>query len=512
MRDSPPDQRRSHFASWVLCGHTLQQMCKGLGWNLAQGLLVVAYFVAVVFTQYSANRFGAAGLELFQRMTYLNLVFMTMIGISCFSNCVVSERETGTLELLRMTGLGRAGFLVGRWLPLFIGCAIMLILQIPCMSFAITLGGVLPGQLRAMMVLLLVHLFFVASVGLWISVVCKTSQRAVLVAICIFSAWFIGPMAIETLLNWVCPTLNNSTIDQIITRLHSWSAFGSTQRLFQSSSIAPDLWSRDQSYLTLWGAISIAGSWWGLERYAAPQVATEKPMTARPRRQWGAGVMAVFWKDFRTIGGGWRWFLLRLICYPALTLAYGLSKSAVPFPFHWLMIHEASLRLMGWDTAIVLAQLYHREMSEQTWGTLLCLPMSRGQIAYSKFAGTSLALLPGWLWVAVLSFYVPILGCYGATTVDVLFFTSIVVLGCHVTVLVSVLFPQFSWTIALLLGVLVAHLELIAAQLVIFNYFPMPFQHERARLLLIGWFLIFTLMISAGLHKLIANRLGRLSD
>ena len=176
------------------------------------------------------------------------------------------------------------------------------------------------------------------------------------------------------------------------------------------------------------------------------------------------------------------------------------------------MIHEASLRLMGWDTAIVLAQLYHREMREQTWGTLLCLPMSRGQIAYSKFAGTSLALLPGWLWVAVLSFYVPILGCYGATTVDVLFFTSIVVLGCHVTVLVSVLFPQFSWTIALLLGVLVAHLELIAAQLVIFNYFPMPFQHERARLLLIGWFLIFTLMISAGLHKLIANRLGRLSD
>ena len=90
MKEASPNQRRSQFASWVLCGHTLQQMCKGLGWNLAKGLLVVAYFVAVVFTQYSDNRFGAAGLELFQRMTYLNLVFMTMSGISCFSNCVVS--------------------------------------------------------------------------------------------------------------------------------------------------------------------------------------------------------------------------------------------------------------------------------------------------------------------------------------------------------------------------------------------------------------------------------------
>lgn len=223
-------------------------------------------------------------------------------------------------------------------------------------------------------------------------------------------------------------------------------------------------------------------------------------------------MMAVFWKDFRAIGGGWRWFWLRLICYPALTLVYGLNNPAVPFPFYWLMIHEAALRLMGWDTAIAVAQLYHREIREQTWGTLLCLPISRRQIAYIKLAGASLALSPGWFWVGILSFYVPTLGCYGATIIDVMFFTSIVILGCHVTVLVSVLFPQFSWTIALLLGVLVAHLELIGTQLVVFNYFPTAFQDERSRLSLIGWFLFLTLLISAGLHKLIAKRLGRLSD
>ena len=181
-------------APWVLFVHAMRRMGLSLRWHLVLGLLLVAYFVALLLVEYSTVRIGAPGLELHRRIAYLNLVLISIAGAGCFSVCVAAERDAGTLDLLRLAGLGPMGFLVGRWLPLVVATALLLLLQVPCTSFAVTLGGVLPDRIRATTVATLVHLLLVASVGLLISVFSKTSQRAVLTSLVVFGGWFgAGP-------------------------------------------------------------------------------------------------------------------------------------------------------------------------------------------------------------------------------------------------------------------------------------------------------------------------------
>lgn len=508
MIEVPAERPLFSAAPWVLWTHALQQMSKGLGWHLAQGALVIGYFVAVLFTEYSALRVGAAGLDLFQRVTYLNLVFITMAGVGCFSVCVVAERESGTLDLLRLSGLGPVGFLVGKWLPLLLGCALLLVLQVPCTSFAVTLGGVLPGQIRAMTVVSLVHLFLVASIGLLISVVSKTSQRAVLTSLVVFGVWFSGPAAIASLFRWAWPSWDSSRLDAVLSAFRSLSAFGDVARLLETRNTSPSLWSTVQTWQMLIGLIALGVSWLVFERGAASvPVAPLQAATTRPRRRWGNGVMALFWKDFHLTAGGWRWFVLRLVAYPTVSLCYGLSISGVPSLPVWLFTHEVALRMVGWDTAIVLSQLFQREVRERTWGSLQFLPFTRSQICYSKLAGACLALAPGWAWVAFVSVYLARFGNYGSTGLDMLFFASIVVVGCHVATLVSVLFPRFTWTVALLMGVVAAQLELEFARSLVFAMgFGLPTGSLIASLLLMS------VVISAGLHGLIAWRIRSLGD
>ena len=510
MLEATVERRVFPAAPWVLCSHALQQMSKGIGWHLAQGALVVGYFVAVLFTQYSALRVGAAGLDLFERVTYLNLVFITIAGVACFSVCVTNERESGTLDLLRLSGLGPVGFLVGKWLPLLLGCALLLVLQVPCTSFAVTLGGVLPGQIRAMTVMSLVHLFLVASIGLLISVISKTSQRAVLSSVVVFGVWFSGPAAFTTVIRWLWPAWNSLAADHFLELLRSASAFGNSERLFGSYQTAPALWSMEQTGQMLVGIAALGLSWLLFERCGetVPVIAT-RSATRRPRRRWGTGAMALFWKDFHLTAGGWRWFVLRLLLYPIITLSYGIIVSATagdPF-LTWAITHELTLRMVGWDTAIVLAQLFQREVREQTWDTLRLLPHSHPTICYSKLAGAFWALSPGWIWMTYASITVASFGSYGATTLDIVFFASIVVVGCHVTTFVSVLFPRFTWTVALLLGVVAAQLELEFARSLVFAMgFGLPTGSLIASLLLMS------VVISAGLHGLIAWRIRSLGD
>ena len=95
--------------------------------------------------------------------------------------------------------------------------------------------------------------------------------------------------------------------------------------------------------------------------------------------------------------------------------------------------------------------------------------------------------------MAFVSSYVASFGGYGATGLDMLYFASIVMVGCHVSTLVSVLIPRFTWTVALLLGVAAAQFEL-ARSLVFAMGFGLPTGS------LITSLLLMSVVISAGLH------------
>jgi len=55
------------------------------------------------------EQFGAPGLRFFYGISYLNLAFLTLLGISFFSTSISEEKEEDTLGLMLMAGSARWG-------------------------------------------------------------------------------------------------------------------------------------------------------------------------------------------------------------------------------------------------------------------------------------------------------------------------------------------------------------------------------------------------------------------
>ena len=220
-----------------------------------------------------------------------------------------------------------------------------------------------------------------------------------------------------------------------------------------------------------------------------------------------AGVGAVFDKDFRLTGGGWHWVALRAVVYPVVGIGYVRTVGAFNDWLTWALIHETALRMVGWDTAITLSQLFQREVRDQTWDSLKLLPISRGKLCYSKLAGAMAALSPGWAWALYASFRLARLHNFGSDWLDVAYFASIVLVGVHVAVLVSVLVPRVSWTIPMLLGVVAAHLQLEVSRYLIYSFAVGGPYGTPVWILLIA-----SLGLSAAFHGLTAWRIRHLAD
>jgi hypothetical protein len=478
-------------------------MDRSLGWHLTRGAMVTAYFVALCLVLRSSFGVSAPGLAFLERITQLNLAFCTLVAIGCFSVCVTSERDAGTLDLLKLTGMGPIGFLLGRWLPVLLATGMLLVLQIPFTLLAVTLGGVLPVQVWGVTVAALVHLFLVASLALFVSVVARTSLGAVLISLVSFGICFLGPAVVTQF--W--PGLPQPFAN-VLERVNSLTAFASVERILFPGKASPSLWSVEQTWQVLIALVALGLSRLSFESLTSGIPATTTRQSASQRRpQWATGLWAVFWKDFSYTAGGWRWFAIRLIVYPVVgtwyveSLGGGFNRSA------WIALHDTSLRVVGWDTAIVLSQLYQREVREQTWDALRLLPVPQSQVIYSKLAGVLLALSPGWVWAGFVSVNLARPGTYGTSPLDLVFFVSIVCLGCHVATLVSVLFPRFTWTVALMVGVVAATLELeIARSMVIAAGFGIAHKAVVAGLLIV------TIAICVGLHVAITSRIQQLSD
>ena len=510
MTEAPADQSLYSRAPWVLFVHAMRRMGLSLRWHLVLGLLLVAYFVALLLVEYSTARIGAPGLELYRRIAYLNLVMISIAGAGCFSVCVASERDAGTLDLLRLAGLGPLGFLVGRWLPLVVTTALLLLLQVPCTSFAVTLGGVLPDRIRATTVATLVHLLLVASVGLLISVFSKTSQRAVLTALAVFGLWFAGPDIFEAAALQMWPA-SAARMETLFEQVRLYSAFGSLERIDRTAWTGLSFWGVEQTWQLFAAIVALVISGCFFERPSLIEPVAQRTPTIRsdergPHR-WMAGAAALFDKDFRLVGGGFGWVALRLFAYPVVGIAYVRTVGAFNDWMTWALIHETALRMIGWDTAITLSQLFQREVREQTWGGLLLLPISRRRLCYSKLAGALAALSPGWAWALYASVRLASFNNSGSSLLDVTYFASIALLGIHVSVLASVLVPRVSWTIPMLLGVAAAHLQLEVSRYLIYSFaFGGPYDRV-VWVLLIG-----SLSASAVLHIVTVWRVCRLTE
>jgi len=110
-------------------------------WSRA-GLLVV--ILLVLYTIQSLARigwYGAPGLHFLQELVWVNLVFITLAGLSYFASAITEEKEEMMLGLLRMTDLNPVAILLGKSTSRLVGALLLLLVQAPFILLAVALAA-----------------------------------------------------------------------------------------------------------------------------------------------------------------------------------------------------------------------------------------------------------------------------------------------------------------------------------------------------------------------------------
>ncbi len=152
----------------------------------------------------------APGLQFFEQICRLNVLLISVSGISYFVSAVTEEKDSGTLALLRLAGVTPLAIVLSKSTSRLISALMLLLIQLPFTFLAITLGGVTWQQIIAAYLALAAWMCMVANVALFCSVRCNTSGRAATLATSVLLLFFAaGPIlagvAGLTGVSWISP-------------------------------------------------------------------------------------------------------------------------------------------------------------------------------------------------------------------------------------------------------------------------------------------------------------------
>lgn len=384
------------------------------------GLALTVFLLFVVGLLTYTNRGATGGNLLWQVMTCCYW-FVTILGGVYFSTAIIEEKEEQTLPLLRMTGASSFSILIGKSLPR-LACVLLLIVVImPFVLLAITLGGVaLRGVLTAILGIF-IYSIMISQIGLLASVVSRDAQRAFSKSLLLWAfleflpSWsWLGLYAIGT---WG----KFSSIDEAeaIVKAGSsgdwvrdWQAWGQVSLNWLAGETDPLVLQRNLSqYLSVFSlntaiwrpqmtahlvvaAFAFLLSWVLFEPFTSRALAgTDDSSRKLTRRTWSRPwKRAIIWKVWQHQTGGLLWFLMRLFGIPALVvgLAYGAAylwnQKADPEAVALTLIAAGVVTAIA-HVAILFGRLFNVEIKDQTLSCLLMLPVSRHRIVGHSITG-----------------------------------------------------------------------------------------------------------------------------
>jgi len=146
---------------------------------LMSAFAVILFFANAPFTRgLSTSVTGDLGRATFGGLVGLELVLMMFIAPAFTAGSVTGERERQTYDLLKITLLPRATFLVGK-LESALGFIVLLLLAaIPLQSIAFLFGGVTETELILSLVILLVTAVTFGAVGVFFSTLTEKTVTA----------------------------------------------------------------------------------------------------------------------------------------------------------------------------------------------------------------------------------------------------------------------------------------------------------------------------------------------
>ena len=369
--------------------------------------LMLGIYVSLSFAFAMASRFGAPGLRFFSANVYLNVIFLTLLGVGFFSTTITEEKEEDTLGLMLMAGISPLGILLGKLGGRLFQAILLIVVQYPFTLLAITMGGVSPSQVQAAYVGLGSYMLLLAGGGLLCSTLAPRSRTA--------GTWMVIALFVYGLVPYCCHALRNyfarfssapaSWFVNLLETVASMSLFLRIEHIM-ATGFGESPWSWQVASNLLLGLVGFALSWccFGLATREPATEATARGGLSRsqkglarsfsPGRAW---VNPFIWKDFHFVAGGLSRRLLRILCYPALFgFSLGLSVLWGRSGDNALEIYQAFLLLaVLWELAILAARSIHDEVRGQTIASLVMLPHSVRYVFYSKLLGAVIGMYPG---------------------------------------------------------------------------------------------------------------------
>ncbi|HAR66596.1 MAG TPA: hypothetical protein DCR55_10345 [Lentisphaeria bacterium] len=310
---------------------------------------------------------GAAGLELFTRLTVLNLFALALLTVTSFSSVIAEERADGTLVLLQTADVGWLSLLLCKSTARLIRCALFLLAQLPFALFATLLGGLTVETVFTVYLELLGLVLLLGNLALLCSTVSASLVVCGLAAASVSLFVLAGPALQEVLfvdfesghmLEMVCPSYHIMELVDGVGSARWGFYFGLSQLAF----------------LMAWAVLARSNG--RLEVMPGWQLTRSN---GRRRRCWGDFLIWFEWRI--AVGGALPLFL------PVVPIILGWRMEDINAT-EWLMISMILFiyplhvgNVLGW------------EWRQRTLAVLLTLPISLRSLIWRKLAGRALSML-----------------------------------------------------------------------------------------------------------------------
>ena len=389
---------------------SIRQESRLLTHHVVRGTLVLLTLMLFFVQVIEAPRRGASGLFLVSSIANCCYVCLTLLGIMYFSLAITEEKEEETLPLLRMTGVRNFTLLIGKSMPRLAIVVLLILVSSPFLLLSITLGGVVPEQIAALILGMMCYAFCLSQLGLFCSTISRSSQRAVSLTIVLwilleFGGWFFSLLAFGCG-QWDFLSLQYyfNEISEFLRQRSMWEA--STEFLMYERG--ENIWHIQMTF-HIGVALFFFGLSWilfepmnqaSLAQGAAASENITRGLTTRTHglrslRCWDA---ALIWKSWQFQVGGWLWIAVWTIAMPLFSIGLVLGISVLVDERAEAEVYGITLMMVGGASFVVLlarffGNVLNREIYQQTLVSLCMLPQRRGKILSELYLG----LIPGLL-------------------------------------------------------------------------------------------------------------------
>ena len=343
--------------------------------------------IKYLFRVMTATVLTAPGLEFFTSITFLNLVFITILGVTLFSSVITEEKEVDSLYLLLMTGLTPFTLLISKSTSKLLVGIMLIISQLPFSIMAVTLGGVSMTQVFAVYAALLSYTLLLANLSLFYSVISDRTFKVAIYTILTLVLFFIGSV--------ISPGLSQLSpfhqVGIILTTGFSGPAC-SVQvgvsiiisiLLFIISSLLFNYFTRTNTDFRVW---RLPGSMNNAKLRIFPV-----------SRAWR---YPLAWKEFFFSTGGLPGILFTGSVL-LLIITGGFLIEQYFNVFIWrdfaTLIIILSAVLLFLQLLYISSTIFRKEIDGKTFSTIMVLPKTISGIAMEKLAGTAVSLIPAFI-------------------------------------------------------------------------------------------------------------------